>query len=353
MRIKSLSSILLLWLMALCLSSYAQQKNDTTYTFRFVPQKDMFYVPWNGNGAELTRLLECVENNKAEIISGRLPVYVDGYCNSATTTAARLALAKKRSNRVKSELITRKGLLENNFVTRNHASEGNFVTVRIIKAKNNSAVTENAQNQENVESPQSDHKESKNSNHETELVTPSVNQDISQMPGRCSGQCKPSENTTFALRANLLRWATLTPDVGVEWSVGKHLSLLANATWTSWKWDGKNRRYALWEVSPEIRCYIGNKNRGYVGAMYHVGEFNYKLGAIGKQGNLMGGGLTGGYTIRLHRNLALDISVGAGCTHANYDKYRVVNGVRVKQGHEKRNYWGVNHLGVSLVWNIF
>ena len=31
----------------------AQQKADTTYTFRFVPQKDMFYVPWNGNDMEL------------------------------------------------------------------------------------------------------------------------------------------------------------------------------------------------------------------------------------------------------------------------------------------------------------
>ena len=37
----------------------AEQKPDTTYTFRFVPQKDMFYVPWNGNDMELARLLEC------------------------------------------------------------------------------------------------------------------------------------------------------------------------------------------------------------------------------------------------------------------------------------------------------
>ena len=35
----------------LLLPAMAQQKADTTYTFRFVPQKDMFYVPWNGNDA--------------------------------------------------------------------------------------------------------------------------------------------------------------------------------------------------------------------------------------------------------------------------------------------------------------
>ena len=40
---------LFLWLMTVTFPVIAQQKTDTTYTFRFVPQKDMFYVPWNGN----------------------------------------------------------------------------------------------------------------------------------------------------------------------------------------------------------------------------------------------------------------------------------------------------------------
>ena len=40
---------LFLWLTAVTFPVMAQQKADTTYTFRFVPQKDMFYVPWNGN----------------------------------------------------------------------------------------------------------------------------------------------------------------------------------------------------------------------------------------------------------------------------------------------------------------
>ena len=36
---------LFLWLMTVTFPVIAQQKTDTTYTFRFVPQKDMFYVP--------------------------------------------------------------------------------------------------------------------------------------------------------------------------------------------------------------------------------------------------------------------------------------------------------------------
>ena len=38
---------LFLWLMTVTFPVIAQQKADTTYTFRFVPQKDTFYVPWN------------------------------------------------------------------------------------------------------------------------------------------------------------------------------------------------------------------------------------------------------------------------------------------------------------------
>ena len=113
----------------LLLPTFAQQKADTTYTFRFVPQKDMFYVPWNGNGEELERLLTCVKQNRHDILGKKLPVLVDGYCNSHTDRAKNLATAKIRANRVKTELILRAGLTEDCFVTHNHATEGDYVTV--------------------------------------------------------------------------------------------------------------------------------------------------------------------------------------------------------------------------------
>ena len=36
----------------------------------------------------------------------------------------------------------------------------------------------------------------------------------------------------FALRANLLRWATLTPDLGIEWRINRHVGILVNGSWT-------------------------------------------------------------------------------------------------------------------------
>ena len=92
----------------LLLPAMAQQKADTTYTFRFVPQKDMFYVPWSGNDSELVRLFEFVDSRKSEILEGKMHVYVCGYCNSMGSSKENLTMAAIRSNRVKSELIIKK-----------------------------------------------------------------------------------------------------------------------------------------------------------------------------------------------------------------------------------------------------
>ena len=110
----------------------AQEKPDTVYTFRFVPDRDMFYVPYGGNNAELERLMQCVEQYRADILSGETPLYVDGYSTAGQDETENLAMSKIRSNRVKSELIVRQKLTEDCFITKNHSGSGDYVTVRIV-----------------------------------------------------------------------------------------------------------------------------------------------------------------------------------------------------------------------------
>ena len=217
---------LFLWLMTVTFPVIAQQKADATYTFRFVPQKDMFYVPWNGNDTELT-------------------------------------LADTPS--------------------------------------------------------------------ETKITT----------------------DYHLSLRANLLRWATLTPDLGLEWRICPSCGIAVNGLWTSWSWSDKDRRYALWEVAPEVRYYMGEKKAWYLGAMFKAGQFNYKISETGKQGDLMGGGITTGYQLRLNKALALDFNLGLGYLNADYEKYEVIDGVRVCRGNETKDWWGPINAGVTLVWKLF
>ena len=110
----------------------AQEKVDTVYTFRFMPDRDMFYVPYSGNDTELARLEECIRTHRTDILDGKLPLYVDGYCSSFDSEAENLSTAKIRSNRVKSELITRQRLTEECFITKNHSGSGDYVTVRLV-----------------------------------------------------------------------------------------------------------------------------------------------------------------------------------------------------------------------------
>lgn len=367
---------LFLWLMTVTFPVIAQQKTDTTYTFRFVPQKDMFYVPWNGNDTELARLLECIENNKATILDGKLPLLVDGYCNSLGGEAENLATAKIRANRVKSELITRAKIKEENFITHNHATGGDFVIVRLtVPAKETAAMDAEAEARRRAEAErlatekraeQERLAEEQRKAEEARLAAePTVagrrerqkaEAEKAALQNTLAGTPSETKITTdyhLSLRANLLRWAILTPDLGVEWRICPSWGIAVNGSWTSWSWNDKDRRYALWEVAPEIRYYMGEKKAWYLGAMFKAGQFNYKLSETGKQGDLMGGGITAGYQLRLNKALALDFNLGLGYLNADFEKYEVIDGVRVRRDNETKDWWGPINAGVTLVWKLF
>ena len=357
---------LFLWLTAVTFPVFAQQKADTTYTFRFVPQKDMFYVPWNGNDMELARLLECIESNKTDILDGKLPLYVDGYCNSLNGEKENLAIAKIRSNRVKSELIIRAEIKEENFITRNHATEGDFVTVRMTVPVKETAATdaeaearrkaeaerleaEKRAEQERLAEEQRKAEEARLAAEKAEAEKAAQQNTLADMPS----ETKITNDYHLSLRANLLRWATLTPDLGLEWRICPSWGIAVNGSWTSWTWSDKDRRYALWEVAPEVRYYMGEKKAWHLGAMFKAGQFNYKLSETGKQGDLIGGGITGGYRLRLNKALDLDFNLGLGYLNADFEKYEVIDGVRVRRGNETKDWCGPINAGVTLVWKLF
>ena len=356
--------ILFSWLASAAFPAFAQQKADTTYTFRFVPQKDMFYVPWNGNDPELARLLECIENNKTTILDGKLPLLVDGYCNSLGSEAENLATAKIRANRVKSELIIRAEIKEENFITRNHATEGDFVTVRLTvpvkgtaatdaearrKAETERLAAEKRAEQERLAEEQRKAEEARLAAEKAEAEKAAQQNTLADTPS----ETKITTDYHLSLRANLLRWATLTPDLGVEWRICPSWGIAVNGSWTSWTWSDKDRRYALWEVAPEVRYYMGEKKAWYLGALFKAGQFNYKLSETGKQGDLMGGGITAGHQLRLNKALALDFNLGLGYLNADFEKYEVIDGVCVRRGNETKDWWGPINAGVTLVWKLF
>ena len=353
----------------------AQEKPDTVYTFRFVPDRDMFYVPYGGNNAELERLMQCVEQYRADILSGETPLHVDGYSTAGENESENLAMSKVRSNRVKSELIVRQKLTEDCFVTRNHSGGGDYVTVRIVipadkketeearlaaeRAEQERAAAEQAKQQQ-IEQQKQKQERIAREKEQARLAAEQARADSlaaeqakAEAERLSAVKAEDADSYTLSLRANLLRWATLTPDLGIEWRISPSVGIMVNGSWTSWTWNDNARRYALWEVMPEVRWYLGEKKAWYVGAMFKAGQFNYKLSDTGRQGDLLGGGITGGYQLRLTEALSMDFTLGLGYLNANTEKYEVIDGVRVRGGNETRHWIGPINAGVTLVWKIF
>lgn len=375
----------------------AQQPTDTTYIFRFVPNDDMFYVPWNGNDRSLHQLLNILEKNKKQLQAGQMYISVSSYAASANDILTSERMAYIRNNRIKSELITQGGLTEQMFVTdrailSSYGKEKlrnvvvvtfpasvekvaeiagieaarrveNYNKERSGKAERERQFIEQAAREkaeaerlakEQAEREHLAAQEKARKQAETErLAAEREEKERAETERLAAEAAAKAKAHSLSLRANLLRWGTLTPDLGVEWRLNRHVGILVNGSYTSWTWNSNDRRYALWEIVPEARYYIGKEKRGYIGAIYKAGSFNYKLSEIGKQGNLMGGGLTGGYQLKLNKALNLDFSLALGCLHADYDKYIVIDGIRVRQGKETKNWWGPISAGVTLVWNIF
>ena len=370
-----MKKIILIQLLCLsCLATAWAQKADSLYIFRFVQEKDVFYVPWRDNGGQLEQLVSLLQQYKEAITAGSIPLYVNGYCTGQPTHRENLRMAAIRSNRVKSELIRRAGLAEEHFITANHQDsykeERNVMTVTVRIPLDTREVAERdfsdtddtddtdlkaAQPQEpaaqqTVQQPENTVQQPENTPQQEKKSVSSVSSVSKKSPASPSRKgCIP-----LSLRANLLRWATLTPDLGIEWYATPHISILLNASWTSWSWKEKARRYALWNLSPEVRHYLGTARHGYLGLMYHTGEFNYKLTSTGRQGSYHGGGITGGYLWMFRPSWGIDFHLSAGYTRAEYDTYTLApTGIRVYKEHNaSRNYWGINSAAITLIWKI-
>ena len=208
------------------------------------------------NWQELARLEECVERYRQDILAGKIPLHVDGWCTAGESEADNLAMAKVRSNRVKSELIIRQELTEACFVTKNHSGSGDYVTVRISVPKAATAAQKDeisvpkvataAQKDERQQDGQesADTQQEQRETEESRFVAEQIRADSmvvvhvaeqiradsmvvvhpeayvpTETTGTAAEETSGTDSYTLSLRANLLRWATLTPDLGLEWRI--------------------------------------------------------------------------------------------------------------------------------------
>lgn len=364
-----------------------QEPAEHVVTFRFVPGKDMFYIPWSGNDAELNRLYTLVDKYRAEISHGRVPVYVDAYCalpSRRETTNRQTAYL--RACRVKSELITNKGLVEHNFRTRNYPAAYTdpsgvthkdivIVTLRIpVKPQ------PEPEPQVEVEIVESEPLPVVKEEPVT-VVEPQPQTEPVVIPEPADLWKHPY---CFAVRTNLLYDALLLPTLGVEWRVNRHIGIKLDGSFAHWG-NSHGKVQKVWALSPEVRWYLTPHKQFYVGLGGNYADYNiykYVLGKVfssdtGYQGTLWSAGAVVGYQLSLSRSFAIDFNLGLGYTRSKYDSFTITSSgvtppvgraggdyagddmpgggqdIRLSKDRGKtKNFWGPTQAGVSLIWKI-
>lgn len=331
------------------LPGFAQQ--GETVVFKFSARNDMFFQ--HGNEAELERLYHFIGQHRNEIASGQMPVHVDSYCTSFDNRRDNLKTAAVRANRVKSELIVKKGLKEENFITAAHAENQEDGKKEVVVVSFLFKETKAAGQSKPEQKPQSPPQPEPEKKPATPPAQP-VEKPQSE-PGQQPAipAVAEADYEKFSIRTNLLYWAVATPNLGIEYKLAENFGILVNGLWSHWIWSSEDNHHRTWMVSPEVRYYIGANKNWFIGIEGHIAEFNFKFRDTGYQGDAIGGGLTGGYKLKLSRVFDLDFSLGLGYTQLKYDTYYRSREVMVlKEGGLKKDFFGPTQLGVSLIFKL-
>jgi len=139
----------------------------------------------------------------------------------------------------------------------------------------------------------------------------------------------------FNLKTDAVGWLTLTPNLGLEFSIG-------NKNWNQWtvgvygraNWDVNTRTksfyvYNIYGGRAEVRKYWHAKmpKRAYYVGLFAGGNiFNIKFGNTGKKGNSLVGGLMLGTVTQLYgytngASIDLDLGISPGVVFANMHDY--------------------------------
>ncbi len=171
------------------------------------------------------------------------------------------------------------------------------------------------------------------------------------------------ERSKIALKTNLLYWATLTPNLQMEFGLGNRTTLDVAGAYNPWNLDGtkeNNRKLVHWLALAEFRYWLCERLAGSffgvhaLGSMYNVGgrkvpmlfEKKYRYEGWG-----IGGGISYGYVLPLAKRWSAEFNVGVGVIYMDYDKYGCDKCAELVERKDK-TYFGPTRLGISLVYMI-
>lgn len=178
-------------------------------------------------------------------------------------------------------------------------------------------------------------------------------------------ECKPFY---MAVKTNIIQDIMALPNVGVEFYLGKNLSVGSDWLYGWWSHNSRHRYWRAYGGDIYGRWWFGKAagtkplNGHHVGIYAQMFTYDFEWGKRGQMGGKPGGdiwdkanygaGIEYGYSLPVARRINIDFSVGIGYVGGSYHEYLPIDGCYVWQSTKRRNYFGPTRLEVSLVWLI-
>ena len=186
----------------------------------------------------------------------------------------------------------------------------------------------------------------------------------------------PEKQPFFALKTNLLGFATLTPNIGVELGLGRRTTLELTGGYNPWKLKGTpdngegedagssggdNKKLVHIYIQPEFRWWWCERFNGHffgvhaIGAVFNISQHSLPPTGFRKeyryQGYAAGAGLSYGYAVMLSPVVNLEFTLGFGVWWLKYDRYACTKCTRSYDTFE-RFVFGPTKAGIALSFLI-
>lgn len=174
-----------------------------------------------------------------------------------------------------------------------------------------------------------------------------------------SSSTNKGQNFTMALKTNMLYDLAMTPNIGVEFHLGKGWAIGANWAYAWWKNDNKAFYWRVYGGELDVRKYFGKQSKERPLSGHHVGlygqglTYDFDLGKTGILSHLSYGvGAEYGYSLPVTKSLNIDFGVGLGYLGGEYKVYDPMDGCYVWKETRQRHWFGPTKAEISLVWLI-
>ena len=168
------------------------------------------------------------------------------------------------------------------------------------------------------------------------------------------------------IRTDMLYDAALVPNLGVDFYLGRNISVGGNWQYAWWSKDSRHRYWRLYGGDINARWWFGSVAHEKPLSGHHLGvyaqmltydfEFGDKGYMAGKPGGNIweraswGAGVEYGFSLPIARYFNIDFTLGVGYLGGTCLDYRVIDDHYVWQATKRRHWFGPTKAEISLVW---